>query len=237
MLPAIWKDGLAFILGGGPSLSNVNLETIKNERIIAVNNAYGYPVPGKGIKSGSGWLENTEKYIPYDWVDAVWFGDRSWFDRHHIFLKSFKGIIATCTPSLADKKINGLINYKRSTTKQLGIDSTPGCVAWNKNSGGCAINFAYHLGVKVIVLLGFDMKRTADKTNWHNDHPSPPNKNPYYRFLRCFPIIKRDADALGIRIINCTEGSAITDFEFMKLEELLEWKKVNMPQLKTMKNF
>ncbi len=38
--PKIWKDGTAFILGGGPSLNEVNFDLIKNERVIGVNNTY-----------------------------------------------------------------------------------------------------------------------------------------------------------------------------------------------------
>jgi len=51
--PQIWKDGIAFILGGGPSLNDVDFDLIKNRRIIGVNNAYQLG----------------------DWVDVCWFGD------------------------------------------------------------------------------------------------------------------------------------------------------------------
>ena len=142
MLPEIWKGGTAFILGGGPSLSKVNLDSIKNRNIIAVNNSYGYPVFGRGRKSGDGWLEQTERYISHDWVDIVWFGDGVWFDRHRIFLKDFKGIIAHCAPRIGSKNIPGLVFYKRSMEKAFGIEKDKKRIAWNKNSGSSAINFA-----------------------------------------------------------------------------------------------
>lgn len=225
MLPRIWEGGTAFILGGGPSLSLVNFDLIKERKIIAVNNAYGYPVIGRGRKSGDGWLENTEKYIPYDWVDIVWFGDGVWFNRHHLFLKQFSGIIAHCAPMVEKKKIPGLLYYQRCTEKARGIINNPKEIAWNKSSGASAINLAVHLGVKRIVLLGFDMKRTETQTNWHFDHPNPPEKNPYYRFLRSFPFIKKDLDKLEIEVINCSINSAIQEFKIMKLEDFLKWEK------------
>jgi hypothetical protein len=38
--PKIWKGRVAFILGGGPSLNDVDFALIKEERVIGVNNAY-----------------------------------------------------------------------------------------------------------------------------------------------------------------------------------------------------
>ena len=51
--PQIWKGQTVFILGGGPSLNEANLDLIHDRRVIGVNNAY---------QLGS-------------WVDVCWFGD------------------------------------------------------------------------------------------------------------------------------------------------------------------
>lgn len=226
MLPKIWKGDTVFLLGGGPSLTSVNLDLIKHRKIIAINNAYGYPVSGKNKRSTDGWLTNTGEYIPYDWVDIVWFGDGTWFNKHYQFLKNFKGIIAHCHPQLGIRNIAGLVYYQRDTEKQMGITLDPNKVVWNKNSGVSGINFAVHLGVKRIVLLGYDMKRNKEGTNWHNDHPSPPDKNPYWKYLRYTAKVKSDLDKANIDIVNCSEDSAIQDFKIMKLEDFLEWEKL-----------
>jgi len=217
-IPRIWKDETVFILGGGPSLNNVDFSLIKERKIIAVNNAYGDPTHGKKTIDHGG-RKRTVFYTPRLWVDVCWFGDEQWFWWHRESLKDFRGLLVT---TVADKK---LINIDRVLCvhrgKPIGIETRPRYVSWNKSSAGSAINLAYHLGATTIVLLGMDMRRVDDKANWHDDHPAP-QKDPYARFLKAFPLIKADAEKLGLKIINCTPGSAITQFPIMPLEDFLE---------------
>ena len=198
-----------FILGGGPSLNDVDLSLIHHRRIIGVNNSYGDPVYNKRGK--------LIGYEPRPWVDICWFGDSRWYSWHIKNMRDFPGLIAHCVLRL--KEARGLHAYNRG--KPAGIEERPDYISWNRNSGASAINLAYHLGASRVVLLGFDMRRVNDKTNWHDDHPSP-QKNPYYRFLRLFPKIAKDAEALGLEIINATPDSAIEQFPIMTLERYLE---------------
>lgn len=224
MLPRIWEGETVFILGGGFSLSLVNFDLIKHRKIIGVNNAYGDPIyKDKRSPDADGWFALANYYIPRDWVDILWFGDGRWFNKHRIYIKKFKGLIAHCAPRIAQKNLPGVIAYKRK--RQYGIVTDPDGIAFNKSSGASAINFAYHLGVKRIILLGFDMKRVNKIPNWHSDHPAEATKEPYDAFLRAFPHIKKDLDKLGVEVINCTEGSAVQQFEIMKLEDYLKWEK------------
>jgi len=166
---------------------------------------------------GAGSEGKACRYEPRSWVDACWFGDSKWFEQHiHLGLREYPGIIAHCVPKFLDK--TAMVGYKRG--KPAGIEARPTYVAWNGCSGSSAINFAYHLGARRVVLLGFDMRRVDGKTNWHNDHPSP-DKNPYARFLQHYPRIAKDAEGLGLEIVNCTPGSAIDQFPIMTLEEYL----------------
>lgn len=212
-VPPLWNGSTSFILGGGPSLNNVNLDLIRKRRIIAVNNAFGDPV-----KDEEG---NTIAYKPRDWIDIVFFGDERWYRWHRKSLKEFYGLIVTSRSNLhkTDKKV-----LATCRGKAMGLEKRRRFIAWNKSSGAAAINLAFHLGSKRIVLLGFDMRRVDDCANWHKDHPSP-DKNPYERFLTAFPLIKRDAEKAGLEIINCTPDSALTIFPIMTLEEYLEGEK------------
>ena len=193
----IWPDSTVYILGGGPSLNITNLDLIKDKHVIGVNNAY---------KLG-------------DWVDVCWFSDTRWFTWHQEALRNFAGLKAHCS-AVKSPFVKRLLRSKN----KLGIDKNPRYVCWNMHSGGSAINFAYHLGAKRVILLGFDMKKIdiSEKlrSNWHEDHPSPDKKNPYNKFLESFSFIKKDADNLGLEILNATLDSAITDFKFVKLEEV-----------------
>jgi hypothetical protein len=192
----------------------INFDLIKHRRIIAVNNAYGDPVldgNGHAKKDRSDQLV----YVPRDWVDAVWFVDARWFSWHVKNLKDFSGIISHCAPRCIHIGMNYFLRGKPG-----GIESREQYIAWNGNAGMSAINFAYHLGVKRVVLLGYDMQRVNGQPNWHKDHPAP-QKNPYFRFLRKAPNIKADAARLGLEIVNCTPGSALTQWPIMSLEEYL----------------
>ena len=198
-VPKMWLDSTAYILGGAPSLLKENLSLIHNERVIGVNDAF---------RLG-------------DWVDVCWFGDVRWFDWNKEELKKFKGLVACCCPRLADK--NDWVKVL-SRGKPQGIEPRPDFISWNKSSGGSAINLAIHFGVRRVVLLGYDMKPNEDgKDNWHDNHKVKNNTTlPYPRFLQSFPIIVRDAERMGVEIINTSMDSLIDEkyVRKMPLEEV-----------------
>lgn len=198
----IWKDQTSFIIGGGPSLIGFDFTPIIHRNVIGVNNAY----------------------LLGDWVDICWFGDLKWHQWHHEQLKSFKGIIAHCNTKSSLINLKRLIPFERNRVS--GIDTTPNSVAWNRCSGFSAINFAYHLGSRKIVLLGFDMNHNGKQRNWHNDHKEKCTLREadtrYSHYLTCCPVIQKDANRLGVRIINTNLNSAIEVFEKLSLEKVLE---------------
>lgn len=207
-IPKLWPESTIFILGGGPSLNDVNFDLIKSKKVIAVNNAYGDPVHEN---------EKLRKYTPRPWVDVCYFGDERWYDWHKKYLKDFTGLLVTTRDKFHGRA--GMYGVKRG--KPEGIDERPSRISWNRSSGASAINLAYHLGARKIVLLGFDMRLIDGAANWHNDHRVV-IKDPYARFLKPFTIIARDAKKLNLQIINATENSALTHFPYVSLEEILK---------------
>lgn len=214
-VPSIWSPDIGcFIIGGGPSLLSEQVETLRGFNCIGVNN--------------SGFL--------FPWIDVLFFGDQQWYDWNTRKLKLYPGIIYTnCNASLfQQQKLVIAIDRGKST----GIDPRPSNISWNYNSGFASINLAYHLGARKIGLLGFDMKRINGKSNFHNDHLRRNltekemarrerfKDQVYINFLRAAPAIKKDADALGLEIINFTQGSALTEFPFLTMEEIPEtWQR------------
>lgn len=194
----MWENQTVLLLGGGPSLKKIDLDLIakSGHRKIGVNNSYR--------------LGN--------WVDICWFGDTRWFNWHKKELRAtYTGLVVSCDKNQLDvpwvKVLRRMDNF--------GIEPIPGKVRWNANSGGSAINFAYHLGVRKIVLIGFDMQ--ADKygnDNWHNDHEVHP-PIPYDTFITAFKSIARDAKRLGLEIVNVNRESELTMFPFVNLEDVL----------------
>lgn len=113
--------------------------------------------------------------------------------------------------------------------KPYGIDTDTESVSWNGNSGASAINLAYHIGAKRVVLIGFDMKATPEGKNFHKEYEDKGKKTKsekalaslFNRHRKGFPTIKKDAEALGLEILNATPGSAIKDFPIIRLEDVL----------------
>ena len=216
-VPRMWEGGVCFILGGGPSLNLINFDLIKDRRIIAVNNAYGAPDLSVDPKPNRNSANHKPRpYTPRPWVDVCWFGDGRWYPWHRTSLKRFGGLIATCEAKWKGK--DRVMCLHRG--KPAGIDHRPRYISWGKCSGNSAINFAYHTGVKRVVLLGFDMRRVEDSANWHDDHPAP-KKDPYERFIKPHDVIAKDAEKHGLQIINCTPGSALDHYPIMALEDYL----------------
>lgn len=89
------------------------------------------------------------------------------------------------------------------------------------DAGTSAINIAYHFGATEIVLLGMDMKgdRWCNGEHWH-PMPNIPADH-HARHSSVLPDIAKDAQAKGIRIVNCSPISAVTCFERRRLEEFL----------------
>jgi hypothetical protein len=86
------------------------------------------------------------------------------------------------------------------------------------------------MGVKRIILMGFDMRLSDDqKQHWHNlyqvRHKGRQReivKLPFKRHLRCFPDIARDAGRRGIEILNACPDSAIEEFPKLTVNQILD---------------
>ena len=188
------------MLGGGPSLPQA-IPLLKNQCCIAVNNSY--------------------QLAP--WSISCWFGDVKWWDWHKGFLESWPNLLATCCQnSRVQKEAHQLgldIHSFQRENRTKGLTYSKGMVCWNGSSGASAINYAYHLGFRKVALVGFDMRRIEGRKNFHQDHQEK-DHSPFPRHLSCFPIIAKEAPALGLEIINATPDSAIKAFPYVPLEEL-----------------
>ncbi len=201
-IPKLWPDGECFILGGGPSLKNIDVSRLRGHRVIAVNNAYQLG----------------------DFIDVMFFGDCRWFHLHKKQLLSFAGLkLTTCEQHV---KYPGIKVVRRKTNIN-GLSNNPGLLAWNLSSGACAINVATLLGVKRIVLLGFDMQKIDGHSNWHKDHGTSnnPKHNPYRKFMSRFAQIAKSLQSMNVECINATPGSALTEFPIVEPETVMPERK------------
>jgi hypothetical protein len=204
----IWSNSTVFIIGGGRSLNTTGLNWDSKENKIKIRESISKNLSCIHDKRVIG-VNNA--FELGNWVDVCLFGDVRWLEWNRKKLVDYAGLMSWIKTVVRDSG--------------FGISKTPDKVFWNKSSGGAAINLAVHLGAKNIVLLGFDMfVEPNSKPNWHDEHEVDIDKkdSPYKAMLEAFPVIKKDADKLGIKIVNTSLDSEITCFEKMTLQQAME---------------
>lgn len=226
--PRMWEGGRCFILGGGPSM--VSQFDIPQELVARVRD----PKDPLGPEAYSPFMSNihdehvvavNNSYLLGDWPDICFFGDWGWYRSHRLRLSQWPGLKVTHCPVFSDARYayaEGVRYIPRDRAKRQGLSPHPGRLSWGFNSGSSAVDLAVHLGARTIILLGFDMHSGPNgETHWHPGHGNGHRPPSYARFLRGFPEIAADAAKMGVEIINCSSGSAITVFPTVGLREVL----------------
>lgn len=86
------------------------------------------------------------------------------------------------------------------------------------NSGYQAINLAYMQGARVVILLGYVMSGRGD--HFFGRHPAELDQNAdYSQFQEAFTLMKPENH--GLKVINCTENTALECFERMPLDDAI----------------
>jgi hypothetical protein len=201
-VPRAWPGATVVCLGGGPSLTADDVTYCRGKaRVIAVNDAH--------------------RLAP--WADALYAADAKWWNYHGgvpTFTGPKYGLQGTAhglKPALA-AGITILEN-----TGDSGLEVDPRGVRTGKNSGYQAINVAVHFGASRILLLGYDMHAPNQaSSHWFGQHPSELRAySPYDAFLHLFASMPEPLQVLGVEVINCTPGSALTVFPLQPLREAL----------------
>lgn len=226
-VPKIWDGDRCFILAGGPS----------------VVDSFNIPKPlvqevFKGLKTPSAYSEYmssihnehvigvNKSYEIGNWIDFTFYGDDSFGKKYYLDLYAHPSIKVCSTVHVKSSYGFKYLNREaRRKPFRYGLTVNPCNVIWNLNSGGTAINLALHLGCKEIILLGFDMSLDqSGNQHWHKYYPKEKQltiEGVYGPMRNCFQYIKRDADKLGLRIINCSMNSTIEEFEKIPLMDIL----------------
>lgn len=105
-----------------------------------------------------------------------------------------------------------------------GLSLDPELVHTGSNSGYQAINLAVLLGAARILLLGYDMRITGERTHWHGDHPvgmTNPLQGTLAGWVPAFAGAAADLERLGVVCINCSRETALTCFPRARVEDVL----------------
>ncbi len=199
-VPKLFKDETIYIIGGGPSLNNFDFRTLTGKKTIAINKAVIY---------------HPTADILY-WTDGRFY---TWFKNE---VDNYKGLKFALKPgSLYTNDIKIL-----RKGKPHGLEEDPQTLSHGFNSGYAAINLAYHLGAKRIILLGFDMTNDGNQTHFHDGYPTRAAGNRIYedKFLPGFKQLSSEIKNKGIGVYNASPHSRLKDFPIITLNQALSFR-------------
>jgi len=222
----LWHGYTVALLGGGPSLTIEQFEMVGEARkadrlrVIAVN----------------------DSYLLAPWADLHYAADAKWHRWHnegiakpqlHLSAAEVSGrwaafpgqkcTIENCGGHVVDESVHIMRNHDLAAGPHAGLSKDPGALATGRHSGFQALNLAILAGASKVLLLGYDARRGADgSTHFHGDHPvTAPAEAAFAEFRRSFSAAQADIEAAGVKVLNCSPGSAIDAFPKVSLQEAL----------------
>jgi hypothetical protein len=200
---AAWAGAVVAVAGGGPSLTQTQLEQCKGKtKLLAIKDAL--------------------RLAP--WADALYFCDERWWEHSRALVSSFSGPVFTLENYALRKKIHGLRCLRNDGRE--GFTEDRAALRHGAHSGYQAVHLAAHLGARRILLLGMDMKLGADgRRHWFGEHPYGWAAGPdlySHLLIPFFSELVAPLRARGVEVFNVTPGSALECFPKLTLEEALE---------------
>ncbi len=160
--------------------------------------------------------------------------DRLWVENRYLDLYGRAGFTApailharrSALKNVRDDFLLGFIRPFENDHTSVDMTDVPGFLN-GTNSGLCAINLAYQMRPRRLILFGFDMNRSPEGlAYWFPDYPwakpgGATSAGKYQAWAAEFEIVARQLKAAGIEVVNASPGSAIKAFPKVNPEELL----------------
>jgi hypothetical protein len=145
-------------------------------------------------------------------ADICYAWDKKWWTKYLADVKRLG-----CRRITAGKGRPGCEEFPRVPQREFSEDAIGG-----NNSGHQAVNLAYMLGAKEIIMLGFDCQHTDGEAHHHGDHPKPlGNATNCQNWLPGFRVLSERLRERGVKVVNCSPRTALDCFERHRLEDYL----------------
>lgn len=205
-----WRGETAAILASGPSMTREQAEYVRGKcRVIAVNN--------QGIDT-----DCDGQLVPAlaPWADLLYAADAKWWRHYEKRARQFAGRKVTIRDTLPWPEVYSL----KQSAEHATFDPRPTHLVSGGNSGYQAVHLAVHLGVRRIVLLGFDMKDGLRKRrHWFGNHPGKlDSRGNYTGWLRAFDKLAGVLKVKEVEVINCTVDTALRSFRRGNLKDVIQ---------------
>jgi hypothetical protein len=195
----LWKGETVYLLGGGTSLSSFNWDGLLGKRTIAIN----------------------KSLFTYPNADALYWTDSRFYVWYKRDVNKFTGLKYTIRPR-RDYEGNVIVVRKGNTQ---GLEESRDRLAHGNNSGYAAINLAYLLGAKRIILLGYDMKNDGKRGHFHDGYPVPSTGDKVYKtqFIPSFGSIAAALKVKGVEVYNASPITALKCFPIITHDKALSF--------------
>lgn len=185
------------------------------------------------------------------WADVLFFTDSGWYDARKELVANWPGLVVTMSRQAARElnapgqpmrdKRHRILRVKgcgdpdappRVRVADGVLPKVPGFpdlgspeIQQGRSSGHTAVSLAVAMGGNKILMVGYDMRVVNGREHHHQEYKGPRDLSIYgNEFQRAFTGWNEAALASGVQILNCTNGSAITEFPFADLDEVLSCK-------------
>lgn len=202
-IPSDWHGWPAVVIGAGPSLTRGQCEIVRGHAwVIAVNRAIEY----------APW---ADVWYFCDYRFAMWHQKAIGLFRNELWTLENRGLRQRWPKLRCLRNVGDTGPVPEPGAAQTGIVNY-------RNGGAQAIQIAALRGASAIVLLGFDMKASADGSrHFHEPHPVCDPANVYQQtMLPRMPELADGLAALGVPVFNCTPDSAMTCFPTADITEV-----------------
>lgn len=189
-----------FCCASGPSFTQEVADSLRGRPAMVINSSY--------------------RLAP--WADAWFFTDSGVFDRFRAEIEEFPGLVLTYS-----RKAKRELPHKVKRVKGIWTKGFPkrgaDYIRQGRSSGHSGVSALVQMGATDIVLVGFDMRFVEGKEHCHNDYAGQPRDREIYEreFIPAFNGWCADAEAIGVRIVNATQNSALREFPMVNLADEL----------------
>lgn len=199
-VPREWESERAFIIAGGPSAGHVDLERLRGRKVIVTNSSC----------------------IRAPWADYLVFGDIRWHRVNRAAVDHFEGRIVAVHAIPDDPRVKRLVNTMTDTRfpPRLSHDPTHLALRWTVLAS--ALNLAFLLGSRDIVLLGADGQvGRHGESHHHAPHPWELRAGCFDRQREDLSSIAAELADAGATVRNASPGSALPFWPIVDLEDVL----------------
>jgi len=212
-IPKLFEGRTVRVFGGGPSLGLLEAHRDQLDKVPTI-------------------VVNTAMYL-HPKAEVLFFSD-AWFYWHaKEDIQAFPGLKVTINKCYTDKlgvrrdaSLENEPNLYIQPTGSYGWDATRNIICFNRSSGAGAIQLAWHMGAKRIVLFGFDMQEVNGVFEWKSMNRRGDREcksDPAFFFRKGMETMFQRAGERGVllydMVVNATPGSQMKLFPITTVEK------------------